>query len=119
MSCGRDTIHCMLPVQVQSTIGLTDYVQRDLALKHLIQPLAGEYGMHNGEDQGASLACTCFTYVVVKRALLAVAWPEMNSAVIGAACVMDLSLGIAIVTLCTRLQPRRTASCSQSSTRTC
>jgi hypothetical protein len=36
---------------VQSTIGITDYVRRDMALKNLIQPLAGEYGMHNGELQ--------------------------------------------------------------------
>jgi hypothetical protein len=39
-------------VQVQSTIGQSDYVRRDMALKRLIQPLAGEYGMHNGEPQG-------------------------------------------------------------------
>lgn len=38
-------------LRVQSTIGKTDYVRRDTALKHLIQPLAGEYGMHNGEPQ--------------------------------------------------------------------
>jgi hypothetical protein len=38
-------------LKVQSTIGLTDYVRRDQALKHLIQPLAGEYGMHNNEAQ--------------------------------------------------------------------
>ena len=37
--------------RVQNTIGLTDYVRRDMALKKLIQPLAGEYGMHNGEEQ--------------------------------------------------------------------
>lgn len=36
---------------VQRTIGKTDYVRRDAALKNLIQPLAGEYGMHNGEEQ--------------------------------------------------------------------
>ena len=40
------------PAQVQSSIGFTDYVRRDMALKNLIQPLAGEYGMHNGEQQG-------------------------------------------------------------------
>ena len=40
-------------LKVQSTIGHSDYVARDLALKHLIQPLAGEYGMHNGQEQGA------------------------------------------------------------------
>ena len=40
-------------LQVQSTIGRSDYVRRDNALKGLIQPLAGEYGMHNGEAQGA------------------------------------------------------------------
>jgi hypothetical protein len=45
--------------QVQSTIGLSDYEQRDQALKNLIQPLAGEYGMHNGEAQGAGAACKC------------------------------------------------------------
>lgn len=39
-------------LRVQSTIGLTDYVRRDTALKNLIQPLAGEYGMHNNEAQG-------------------------------------------------------------------
>lgn len=39
---------------VQRTIGVSDYVCRDMALKNLIQPLAGEYGMHNGEFQ----ACT-------------------------------------------------------------
>ncbi|KAI7842404.1 hypothetical protein COHA_004043 [Chlorella ohadii] len=38
-------------LKVQSTIGLSDYVRRDQALKHLIQPLAGEYGMHNNEPQ--------------------------------------------------------------------
>lgn len=39
--------------QVQGTIGRSDYVARDMALKALIQPLAGEYGMHNGQPQGA------------------------------------------------------------------
>ena len=37
---------------VQRTIGASDYVARDMALKNLIQPLAGEYGMHNGQAQG-------------------------------------------------------------------
>jgi hypothetical protein len=36
---------------VQRTIGRTDYVRRDMALKNLIQPLAGEYGMHNNQPQ--------------------------------------------------------------------
>ena len=40
--------------QIQSSIGYSDYVRRDMALKHLIQPLAGEYGMHNGQEQGIS-----------------------------------------------------------------
>lgn len=40
---------CLL--MVQKTIGCSDYVRRDLALKNLIQPLAGEYGMHNGQPQ--------------------------------------------------------------------
>ncbi|KXZ50812.1 hypothetical protein GPECTOR_15g498 [Gonium pectorale] len=40
---------CLL--MVQRTIGVSDYVRRDLALKNLIQPLAGEYGMHNGQPQ--------------------------------------------------------------------
>ncbi len=39
-------------LKVQRTIGVSDYVGRDIALKHLIQPLAGEYGMHNNEPQG-------------------------------------------------------------------
>ena len=38
--------------QVQSSIGHSDYVKRDQALKNLIQPLAGEYGMHNNQPQG-------------------------------------------------------------------
>lgn len=42
--------------QVQSSIGFSDYVRRDIALKNLIQPLAGEYGMHNGEQQGESIS---------------------------------------------------------------
>lgn len=37
--------------QVQKTIGVSDYVRRDMALKNLIQPLAGEYGMHNNQPQ--------------------------------------------------------------------
>lgn len=40
---------CLL--MVQKTIGVSDYVRRDLALKNLIQPLAGEYGMHNNQPQ--------------------------------------------------------------------
>lgn len=40
---------CVL--SVQKTIGASDYVRRDMALKNLIQPLAGEYGMHNGQPQ--------------------------------------------------------------------
>lgn len=39
---------------MQCTIGRSDYAARDGALKALIQPLAGEYGMHNGEAQGTS-----------------------------------------------------------------
>ncbi|KAK9841397.1 hypothetical protein WJX74_005098 [Apatococcus lobatus] len=39
-------------LKVQSTIGHSDYVQRDEALRLLVQPLAGEYGMHNDEPQG-------------------------------------------------------------------
>ncbi len=41
-------------LQVQSSIGHSDYVRRDQALKGLIQPLAGEYGMHNGQPQGVA-----------------------------------------------------------------
>ncbi|KAI3438417.1 hypothetical protein D9Q98_000848 [Chlorella vulgaris] len=41
-------------LRVQQTIGVSDYVRRDTALKHLIQPLAGEYGMHNSEAQAAT-----------------------------------------------------------------
>lgn len=43
---------CDALLQVQSSIGHSDYVRRDQALKGLIQPLAGEYGMHNGLPQG-------------------------------------------------------------------
>ena len=39
-------------LSVQSTIGNSSYQRRDAALKQLIVPLAGEYGMHNGEHQG-------------------------------------------------------------------
>jgi hypothetical protein len=46
----------LLALQVQRTIGVTDYVRRDMALKNLIQPLAGEYGMHNGQAQVRSCA---------------------------------------------------------------
>jgi hypothetical protein len=38
-------------LQVQRTIGVSNYVRRDMALKNLIQPLAGEYGMHNNQPQ--------------------------------------------------------------------
>ena len=41
--------------QVQRTIGVSDYVRRDMALKNLIQPLAGEYGMHNDQPQSGNL----------------------------------------------------------------
>lgn len=44
---------CCVLTQIQSSIGHSDYVKRDQALKGLIQPLAGEYGMHNGQAQGA------------------------------------------------------------------
>jgi hypothetical protein len=40
---------------VQRTIGNSDYKRRDAALKQLIVPLAGEYGMHNSEPQGMLL----------------------------------------------------------------
>jgi hypothetical protein len=43
---------------VQSSIGHSDYVRRDTALAALIQPLAGEYGMHNSQPQGGSAART-------------------------------------------------------------
>merc|ERR1712003_198848 len=35
---------CML--KVQCTLGSSDYVARDACLQRLIQPLAGEYGLH-------------------------------------------------------------------------
>lgn len=44
-------------LRVQSSLGSSDYLRRDAALKRLIVPLAGEYGMHNGEPQGV-----CFVY---------------------------------------------------------
>lgn len=46
-------------LQVQSSIGHSDYVRRDQALKGLIQPLAGEYGMHNGQPQGTPSSPLC------------------------------------------------------------
>lgn len=41
---------CLL--KVQCTLGSSDYVRRDECLRNLIQPLAGEYGMHNDEPMG-------------------------------------------------------------------
>uniref|UniRef100_A0A7S0N812 Thiaminase-2/PQQC domain-containing protein n=1 Tax=Pyramimonas obovata TaxID=1411642 RepID=A0A7S0N812_9CHLO len=41
---------CLL--KIQCTIGQSDYVRRDECLRNLIQPLAGEYGMHNDEPMG-------------------------------------------------------------------
>eukprot|EP00892_Ulva_mutabilis_P007960 jgi/Ulvmu1/5536/UM023_0072.1 len=38
-------------LRVQASIGSSDYLRRDAALKRLIVPLAGEYGMHNDEAQ--------------------------------------------------------------------
>lgn len=38
---------CML--KVQCTLGSSDYVARDACLQSLIQPLAGEYGLHENE----------------------------------------------------------------------
>jgi len=45
---------CAVLLAVQMTIGETDYCRRDAALARLIQPLAGEYGMHNGAPQAAT-----------------------------------------------------------------
>ena len=42
---------CVL--QVQLSIGATDYEKRDAALKLLIRPLAGEYGMRSDETSSA------------------------------------------------------------------
>lgn len=39
-------------LKVQSTIGLSGYHARDEALKRLILPLAGEYGLHADQPQG-------------------------------------------------------------------
>jgi hypothetical protein len=50
-------------LMVQKSIGHSDYLQRDEALKRLIVPLAGEYGMHNGELQSA------FQLVVLRPAV--------------------------------------------------
>lgn len=58
-------------LKLQRTIGVSGYVARDVALKHLIQPLAGEYGMHNNEPQGVCFCvgvfcggsrCVCLTH---------------------------------------------------------
>lgn len=37
---------------VQNTVGLSDYFHRDAALKFLIQPLMGEYGMSSAAPPG-------------------------------------------------------------------
>ena len=54
LSCSASIAHWpdLWWFQVQSSIGHSDYVKRDHALKNLIQPLAGEYGMHNNQPQG-------------------------------------------------------------------
>jgi hypothetical protein len=39
-------------LRVQQTIGYSDYARRDAALARLVQPLAGEYGLHAGEPLG-------------------------------------------------------------------
>lgn len=61
-------------LMVQRSIGHSDYERRDAALQRLIVPLAGEYGMHNGEAQSArdsrlvlflfvpSVLCTVFLF---------------------------------------------------------
>lgn len=41
---------CLL--QVQMTAGISNYERRDQCLQRLIQPLAGEYGLHAGEPLG-------------------------------------------------------------------
>lgn len=63
-------------VQVQKTIGVSDYVRRDMALKNLIQPLAGEYGMHNNQPQRecctqleASMTCIILELLLQARLL--------------------------------------------------
>ena len=43
---------CLL--QVQLTAGQSDYERRDACLQRLIQPLAGEYGLHEGEPLGST-----------------------------------------------------------------
>ncbi|GMH38085.1 hypothetical protein BSKO_05969 [Bryopsis sp. KO-2023] len=51
-------------LKVQQTVGVSDYCRRDDALKNLIQPLAGEYGMHNGQEQAKThrqLFCEFYT----------------------------------------------------------
>ena len=47
---------CVL--QVQLSIGATDYEKRDAALKLLIRPLAGEYGMRSDDVSSARLGPT-------------------------------------------------------------
>ena len=39
-------------LKVQNTLGSSDYEARDTALAHLIQPLAGEYGLHHSIPLG-------------------------------------------------------------------
>jgi len=62
---------CLL--KVQCTIGATDYVRRDECLRSLIQPLAGEYGMHNGEPMGKTHRKLFSEFYTSVRALVAAA----------------------------------------------
>lgn len=67
-------------LRVQSTIGNSDYLRRDAALKQLIVPLAGEYGMHNGEQQSALLPCAtlqCAFMHVMHACMYAYQTPKM------------------------------------------
>jgi hypothetical protein len=61
---------CLL--KVQCTIGATDYVRRDECLRSLIQPLAGEYGMHNGEPMGKTHRKLFSEFYTSVRALVTV-----------------------------------------------
>ena len=55
-------------LQVQCSIGHSDYVRRDVALEALIQPLAGEYGMHNSKPQG-ECPCALALWLLLARML--------------------------------------------------
>lgn len=73
---------CVL--QVQLSIGATDYERRDAALKLLIRPLAGEYGMRSDETSSAKQGPT-------HRELFQVFYEDLLKEPLSAALAADAS----------------------------